>query len=117
MNFDLTDCARRILEFRDRRDWKRFHTPKNLAVSISIEAAELLELFQWKDSNDTVLPDQENARAAVEDEIADIAIYLLLLCADQEVDLRKAIERKITKNDDHYPVNKARGRADKYTKL
>lgn len=98
-----------LLKFREDRDWKQFHTPKNLACSISIEAAELLEQFQWADK-----PKDLNK---VKNEIADIFIYLLYLCHDLNIDLIKTTEFKIILNDCRYPVNKSKGNSNKYDEL
>lgn len=86
-----------VVHFRDKRNWEKFHTPKNLSVSISIEASELMELFQWHD--DLARVDKED----LEDEIADILIYLLLMAEVTEVDLVKAVKRKVEKNKEKYP--------------
>jgi NTP pyrophosphatase (non-canonical NTP hydrolase) len=107
---------KRIRQFRDERDWMKFHDPKNLAMSISIEAAELLELFQWKTGDEATRYATEN-REAVADEVADVAIYLLEFADNIGIDLATAIHRKLDKNDEKYPVAKARGVATKYDKL
>ena len=106
----------RIRKFRDDRDWKQFHDPKNLAVSISIEAAELLELFQWKTGDEASRFAVEN-KERVSEEIADVAIYLIELADITGIDLAKAIEAKLEKNAKKYPVDKARGVSTKYTDL
>lgn len=112
----LDDITQRIVAFRDAREWKQFHSPRNLAASITIESAELLELFQW--SSDVSLPhDVEEHRADLERELADIAIYCLLLAHDTGVDLEEAIDAKLAENEAKYPADKARGRRDKYTQL
>ena len=106
----------KLRKFRDDRDWKRFHNPKDLAVSISIEAAELLEHFQWKDRKQV----ERHARAHKEeiaDELADVAAYLFELADDLGIDLLRAMDRKIAKNAVKYPVEKAKGSATKYDKL
>jgi NTP pyrophosphatase (non-canonical NTP hydrolase) len=112
------DLVTSVRAFRDDRDWAQFHNPKDLAVSITIEAAELLEQFQWKDA-DEVRAHLRNpeTRNAVSDEMADVLI-LLVSCADTlGVDLLDAAFRKLEKNAAKYPVEKARGRADKYDRL
>ena len=106
----------RIRAFRDERDWMQFHDPKNLAISIAIEAAELLEHFQWKDKAQSERHAAEN-KEAVAEEIADVAIYLLELADNLGIDLEKAINEKLDKNAKKYPVEKARGVATKYNKL
>ena len=114
-SLELGAVLARVLAFRAERDWERFHTPKNLAVSLALEAAELLEHFQWTDPPRGELP--EGAQAEVEQEVADVAIYLLLFCHDQGIDLAGAIERKLELNRERYPVELARGRATKHSKL
>lgn len=110
------DLTRQIVEFRDARDWKQFHSPKNLAASITIEAAELLEIFQWS-SDASITGDVEKNRTDIERELADIAIYCLLMAHDTGIDLEAAIAAKLTENNQKYPAEKARGSRSKYTKL
>jgi NTP pyrophosphatase (non-canonical NTP hydrolase) len=105
---------KRIRQFRDERDWMKFHDPKNLAVSISIEAAELLEQFQWK-STAEVEHHVADHKEQISDEIADVAIYLLELSDNLGIDLESAILAKLEKNAVKYPVEKARGVSTKYT--
>jgi NTP pyrophosphatase (non-canonical NTP hydrolase) len=112
----VEDVLKRIRQFRDERDWMKFHDPKNLAMSISIEAAELLEHFQWKTGEEAVEYAVKN-REAIADEIADVAIYLLEFADNVGVDLVTAVHRKLDKNAAKYPVEKARGVATKYDKL
>ncbi|MBN2840127.1 MAG: nucleotide pyrophosphohydrolase [Coriobacteriia bacterium] len=112
----LGDLTRQIVEFRDERDWKQFHSPRNLAASISIEAAELLECFQWS-SDETIADDVEKRRGEIEEEIADVLIYALLLAHDTGIDPAEAVQRKLEKNDAKYPTEKAKGSRAKYTEL
>ena len=112
----LDDLTRRIVEFRDERDWKQYHSPRNLAASITIEAAELLECFQWS-SDDTIAEDVARRHEEIEAEIADVLIYALLLAHDTGIDPAVAIERKLASNDAKYPAEKARGSREKYTEL
>lgn len=112
----FNDLTQRIVEFRDARDWKQFHSPRNLAASISIESAELLEIFQWS-SDATLNDDVEAHRVDIERELADIAIYAVLMAHETAVDLEAAINAKLTENDGKYPVEKARGSRTKYTEL
>lgn len=110
------DITRSIVEFRDARDWKQFHSPKNLAASIAIEAAELLETLQW--SSDSSMDEDVLARRAdIEAELADVMIYCLLLAHDLGVDVESAMRTKLEANARKYPADKARGRSDKYTHL
>jgi NTP pyrophosphatase (non-canonical NTP hydrolase) len=105
-----------LLAFRDERDWQPFHTPKNLASALVVEAAELLECFQW--ASDAELPQLvTRERGAIVDEIADIGILLSYLCHDLNIDLEAAMVAKIEKNRAKYPVEKARGHAKKYDRL
>jgi dCTP diphosphatase len=105
-----------LIDFRRLRDWEQFHTPRNLAASLVIEASELLECFQWaKDSelNSLVIAERER----IEDEIADVAILLSYMCFDLGVDVNYVVKRKMQKNGDKYPVESARGNSKKYDKL
>ncbi|TLM89569.1 MAG: nucleotide pyrophosphohydrolase [Actinobacteria bacterium] len=112
----LEALTARIVAFRDERDWRQFHSPRNLAASISIEAAELLELFQWS-SDASLAEDIEVRREDLERELADVVIYAMLLAHDTSVDLEAAIARKLAENDAKYPVDKAKGTSAKYTEL
>lgn len=112
----MRDVMNRIRQFRDERDWLQFHDPKNLAVSVAIEAAELLEEFQWKDKEQSFAHAETN-RERIADEIADVAIYLLELTDILKIDLAAAIHSKLDKNALKYPVEKSRGNSKKYTEL
>ena len=112
----MQETIAKVLKFRDERDWKQFHDPKSLASSICIEAAELLELFQW------LTPEQAHRQAMdkrerVSEEIADVAIYLIELADVAGIDFLQAIEAKLEKNAKKYPVEKSRGAWTKYTEL
>ena len=100
-----------ITEFRDERDWKQFHNPKDLAISLSLEASELLENFQWKTSDEVVVDKIDN----ITDEIADVVIYALLIADELDINLEKAIKDKLSKNRQKYPVEKSYGNNKKYT--
>lgn len=113
---DLDQIQSRIREFRDERDWMQFHNPKNLAISVVLEATELLEHFQWKS------PEQSEAhsikaRDEIADEIADVAVYLIELADNLGIDLERAILGKLEKNAAKYPIEKAKGSSKKYTEL
>ena len=112
----IRDLTTRINAFRDARDWKQFHNPKDMAVSISIESAELLEQFQWKNAEECEAHLQDN-REAVADELADVAIYLFELADLLQMDLGNEMLRKLDKNAAKYPVEKARGSSLKYNRL
>jgi len=113
----IEKITKKLLKFRDDREWEKFHTPKNLAISLSIESAELLECFQWKTDIEVSEMMQTEERIEIEDEIADVASYLLLLCESLDIDVYDAINKKIEKNNQKYPVNKSKGIATKYSKL
>lgn len=112
----MDEVMTRIRQFRDARDWLQFHNPKDLAVSISIEAAELLEEFQWKSADESRRHAAEH-KERVSDEIADVAIYLLELTDVLGIDLAAAIYAKLDKNEKKYPVERSRGNSKKYTEL
>lgn len=112
----MRDILQKIRKFRDERDWMQFHDPKNLAVSIVIEAAELLEQFQWKDEKAVKQHIREN-KEGIADELADVAIYLAELSDNLGIDLIQAMNSKLEKNAKKYPVAKAKGVATKYDKL
>ena len=111
----MTDSIRsiqsKITSFRDARNWKQFHNPKDLAISISLEAAELLEIFQWS-GNDTSASGKEDK---IKEELADVMIYCGLLADNMGFDIGEIISEKIDANDRKYPVEKSYGRSDKYT--
>jgi len=112
----LSELTQRVLRHRDERDWKQFHTPKELAISLIVEAGELLELMQWKTGAalDAAL---ETRREQVRDELADCLHSILLLADYVKVDLAAALEEKLKKDALKYPVEKSRGRAEKYDEL
>lgn len=100
----------KIVEFRDSRNWKQFHNPKDLAISLNLEAGELLENFQWKTSDESVIANIQN----IKDEIADVMIYALLLCNELNIIPEQAILDKIKKNEVKYPAEKSYGSSKKY---
>lgn len=106
----------KIKKFRDERDWMQFHDAKNMAVSIILEASELLEHFQWKTTEEVEKYARQN-HAAIKDEIADIALYLFELADNLGIDLIAAMDEKLKKNEMKYPVEKAKGKHTKYNKL
>jgi NTP pyrophosphatase (non-canonical NTP hydrolase) len=110
---DLADLTARIRAFRDARNWLQFHSPKNLAGSIVIEAAELLECFQWIDSLQSSQIDDKK-KAEIASEIADVAIYLFELADNLDIDMLSAVRDKLLLNASRYPVEKARGSSAKY---
>jgi NTP pyrophosphatase (non-canonical NTP hydrolase) len=114
----LEELTRRLLEFRDARDWRQFHSLKDLIVSLNLEASELLELAQWK-SEASFERDagSEDMRGRLAEECADVLLYLLLVAERAGIDLQVAAAQKIAANEVKYPVSKARGTAAKYTRL
>lgn len=110
------EVVQQLLEFRRARDWEQFHTAKNLASSLVIEASELLECFQWS-RDDELAAIIRTGREHIEDELADVAILLTYLCVDMGVDLDAAVQRKIRRNAEKYPIEASRGKATKYDKL
>ena len=118
MDDRLSHLQKRALEFRDERDWEQFHNAKDLAISLSLEAAEVLEMFQWKSlaSVESLLQDPA-FRSRISQELADVLIYLLLLSDRLGIDLSKAFAEKMAINDEKYPVDKAYGRSTKYDEL
>lgn len=99
-----------LLKFRDERDWAQFHNPKDLALALNIEAAELLELFLWKNAEDANVD-------KIKEELADVFSYALLLAEKYNLDVKQIILDKIKHNDAKYPVDKAKGTAKKYDEL
>jgi len=108
---NIKELQEKVVKFRDERDWKKFHTPKNLAISISIESAELLEFFQWDEG------DIEKNKKEISYEIADILIYMLLFAHECGINLEKSVLEKLKINENRYPIDKAKGTSKKYTKL
>ena len=115
-NNNLNSLLKIILEFRKARDWEQFHNPKNLAISISLEAAELLENFQWRDLEESLKFAKEN-KGKISEEVADLLIYIFYLCNDLGIDFIDAIDKKIEENNKKYPVNKSKGKSNKYNEL
>ncbi|WP_439144658.1 nucleotide pyrophosphohydrolase, partial [Staphylococcus chromogenes] len=93
----------KINQFRDERNWRKFHNEKDLSLSISIEAAELLELFQWKESNEVV----KNSKSRISEELADVFIYSIMLADNMGFDINEIIENKLKVNSEKYPIEKA----------
>jgi NTP pyrophosphatase (non-canonical NTP hydrolase) len=108
------DLVDELMHFRAERDWAQFHTPRNLAISLSLEAGEVLELFQWEDRRGEALA---KIMPQLRDELADVATYLTYLCADLGIDLEAAVREKMVQNRRKYPVELSKGSAKKYTEL
>lgn len=112
----LENLSRRIREFNAARDWSQFHTPKNLAMGLCVEAAELMEHFLWLSPEESMNLDTAK-RNSLREELADVFIYLLNLSDAMGFDLIEAAHDKLVKNDEKYPVHKSRGNAKKYHEL
>lgn len=110
----LEELKERLRTFARERDWDQYHTPKNLSMALIAEAAELVEHFQWVEGDRSHLL-EEKTRSSVEEELADILIYLVRIADKLDIDLYRAAERKITINTRKYPAEKVRGSAKKYT--
>lgn len=116
MNTDLQSLTESLREFARDRDWDQFHSPKNLAAALSVEAAELLEHFQWlTEEQSRNLPTL--AKAEVGAEAADVLLYLLQLCDKLQIDLMLAARKKLIVNGEKYPIERALGSSRKYTDL
>ncbi len=114
----IEELIREVIAFRDAREWARFHTPKNLAMGLGIEAGELAELFLWKDDAEIAEALEDPAyREKIAHELADVQVYLLYLSETLSIPLGDAVRRKMKLNAEKYPVEKARGNAKKYDEL
>ena len=113
---DLAAIQKKILDFRNERDWAQFHDPKNLAEALSVEAGELLENFLWKTTEQSRNLTAEELKN-VKEEMADIFIFLTYLCEEFKINILTEVEKKISVNAEKYPVEKARGSSRKYTSL
>ena len=111
---DFEKLKEALISFRDERDWKQFHDSKNLATAISIEAAELNELFLWKNSKNDI---EAVSKERISEELADIFSFAILLAEKESLDITKIVLDKIKKNSKKYPVEKAKGTSKKYTEL
>ncbi|HJV74204.1 MAG TPA: nucleotide pyrophosphohydrolase [Noviherbaspirillum sp.] len=115
---DINAIKNLVLQFRDKRNWKQFHTLKNLIISLNLEASELLELTQWKtDEELAALKTDNDFQEALRDECADVLLYLLLVAEEGGIDLLQAAHAKLLRNELRYPVKESFGAAKKYTDL
>jgi dCTP diphosphatase len=112
----IEELQERITDFRDKRDWKQFHNPKDIALSLILEAAELLEHFQWK-TNVEVKAHVDHHKDEIGEELADVMYWVLLMSHDLGVDIAQALEKKMQKNEQKYPVEKAKEKHTKYDRL
>lgn len=113
---DIENFSKRILDFRDARDWKQFHNPKDLALSLVLEAAEVMEHFQWK-SHAEIEEYIKTHKEHIGDELADVLYYILLMSKDLNIDIIEALDNKMKKNEEKYPVEKSKGNHTKYNNL
>lgn len=113
---DIKDLTKRIIAFRNARDWKQFHNPKDVALSLVLEATEVMEHFQWKSKEEMEKYIKTN-KTDIGEELADVLWWILLMSHDLNIDVLIALEKKIKKNEDKYPVEKAKGKHTKYNKL
>ncbi|MCS1384837.1 nucleotide pyrophosphohydrolase [Lysinibacillus sphaericus] len=110
---ELEQLRENILQFRDQRNWQQFHNPKDIALSLSLEASELLELFQWKTSEESVGKNLDKMK----DELADVLIYAILFANETDMDLVNIINNKLQKNSRKYPIEKFVGKNTKYNEI
>lgn len=114
----LAALKKRVKKFVDDRDWAKYHNPKDVAVSITIEAAELIEIFQWvKDSEQDKITRDSAKMQKLKDELADVMIYCVSLANVLDIDIGQAVLQKIAKNEGKYPVNRIKGNYRKYKDL
>lgn len=113
---DLKELTKKIKKFRDKRNWKQFHNPKDVAISLVLEATEVLEHFQWKNQEE-IEEYLKNNKEAVGEELADVLYWVLLMSHDLGIDIKEMLEKKIKKNQEKYPVKKSKGKHTKYNKL
>lgn len=112
----IKELTQRILDIREARDWKQFHNAKDLSLSLVLEAAEVMEHFQWKNQEEIekyIITDKEH----IGEELADVLYWVLLMSNDLDINILEALERKIVKIEEKYPVEKARGSHAKYNQL
>ena len=112
----IDELIQKIVSFRDARDWKQFHNPKDSSLSLVLEATEVMEHFQWKNAEEMKHYVETN-KDAIGEELADVFSWVLLMSHDLQIDIVEALEKKLLKNEANYPVEKAKGTHTKYTKL
>lgn len=113
---NIDELIKKIVAFRNARDWKQFHNPKDCAISLSLEASEVLEHFQWK-SKEEIEKYIKSNKKEIADELADVLYWVLLISHDLGIDITKASEIKLKENAKKYPIKKAKGKHSKYTEL
>jgi NTP pyrophosphatase (non-canonical NTP hydrolase) len=113
---NIKSLTRQIIAFRDARDWKQFHNPKDVSLSLVLEATEVMEHFQWKNPEEIAEHIKEHQKE-IGEELADVLYWVVLLSHDLKIDILDALEKKIKKNEAKYPVEKSRGSHKKYNQL
>lgn len=113
---EFEEISQKVVKFRNERDWKQFHNAKDCSLSLVLEATELLEHFQWK-NGDEIEHKIKSHKEEISDELADVLYWLILLSHDLDIDLLNALSNKIQKNEQKYPVAKAKGSSKKYNEL
>lgn len=113
---DIKDLTEKIKKFRDERDWKQFHNAKDVALSLVLEAVEVMEHFQWK-NEDEIKKYIESNKSDIGEELADVLYWVLLMCNDLDIDILDALDRKMDKNEKKYPIEKSKGKHTKYNEL
>jgi len=116
MDKRLKQITKKIVAFRDARDWKQFHNPKDMALSLVLEAGEVMEHFQWKNAKEMQGHVKKN-KVEIGEELADVLYWVLLMSSDLNIDILDAVEKKLKKNAEKYPIAKSKGKHTKYTKL
>ena len=114
---DLNKIQQRLEKFAKDRNWKKFHNPKNLVMALSVEVAELVEIFQWSNSGGVDEIKDPETQEKIKEEIADIFNYLLKISSELNLNLEEIVHKKIDKNEKKYPVKKSYGSSKKYTEL
>ncbi|MFA6386165.1 MAG: nucleotide pyrophosphohydrolase [Candidatus Paceibacterota bacterium] len=112
----MKKLTEKIIKFRDARDWKQFHNPKDCAISLSLEAGEVLEHFQWKNKEE-IEEYVKTHKEHISKELADVLYWVLLMSHDLKIDIEKAFEIKMKENAKKYPISKAKGKHTKYNQL
>jgi len=113
---NINDLIKKIIEFRNVRDWEQFHNPKDVAISLVLEANEVMEHFQWK-NHEEIKKHVIDKKDEIGEELADVLYWVLLMSHDLDIDVLDSLDKKIKKNEAKYPVDKAKGKHTKYNKL
>ncbi len=117
-NIDLLKLDQDICQFVSERDWDQFHSVKNLSMALAVESAELLEIFQWmSEENSNRISENPQVMAKINDEVADVFVYLMRIINKTGIDLEQVVRNKMQKNGEKYPVEKSKGNSKKYNEL